>query len=139
MASGLMATFGILGSHFAGDFFLGIDIMVTSMLVNFLLMCITLISLPAHNPEIAAKMDIIRSKTLKGILAWAGIFLLMLFLTVHIIKDYQAQLEAWYFHSTPIWLLVMTLGSIIFFWKVEQLKKSGKNIKKLFQTLPEEE
>ncbi|WP_439101041.1 APC family permease, partial [Congregibacter sp.] len=35
IASGVMATFGILGSHFASDFFLGIDIMVTSMLVNF--------------------------------------------------------------------------------------------------------
>ena len=37
--SGVVATIGILGSHFAGDFFLGVDIMVTSMLVNFLLMC----------------------------------------------------------------------------------------------------
>ncbi|MDZ7650239.1 MAG: hypothetical protein U5K54_25635 [Cytophagales bacterium] len=35
LLSGLMATIGILGSHFAGDFFLGIDIMVSSMLVNF--------------------------------------------------------------------------------------------------------
>ncbi|HCX76437.1 MAG TPA: amino acid transporter, partial [Algoriphagus sp.] len=29
--SGIMASIGVLGSHFAGDFFLGIDIMVTSM------------------------------------------------------------------------------------------------------------
>src|SRR5262249_52925352 len=35
--SGLMASLGILGSHLAGDFFLGVDILVTSMLVNFLL------------------------------------------------------------------------------------------------------
>ena len=35
-----MATLGILGSHLAGDFFLGVDILVTSMLVNFLLMAI---------------------------------------------------------------------------------------------------
>ena len=33
-----MATLGVLGSHLAGDFFLGVDILVTSMLVNFLLM-----------------------------------------------------------------------------------------------------
>jgi len=44
--SGIMATIGILGSHFAGDFFLGVDIMVTSMLVNFILMCLTLICIP---------------------------------------------------------------------------------------------
>ena len=36
VASGVMATLGILGSHLAGDFFLGVDILVTSMLVNFL-------------------------------------------------------------------------------------------------------
>ena len=35
-----MASVGILGSHLAGDFFLGVDILVTSMLVNFLLMCL---------------------------------------------------------------------------------------------------
>ena len=45
-----MASIGILGSHFAGDFFLGIDIMVTSMLVNFLLMCVTVLSLPEAQP-----------------------------------------------------------------------------------------
>ena len=44
--SGLMATAAILGSHFAGDFFLGVDILVTSMLVNFGVMCLTVIRLP---------------------------------------------------------------------------------------------
>jgi APA family basic amino acid/polyamine antiporter len=44
LLSGVMATVGILGSHFAGDFFLGVDIMVTSMLVNYLLMCFSVYS-----------------------------------------------------------------------------------------------
>ena len=35
---GVVASIGAIGSHFAGDFFLGIDIMVTSMMINFLLM-----------------------------------------------------------------------------------------------------
>jgi hypothetical protein len=35
IASGAMARWGILGSHLAGDFFLGVDILVSSMLVNF--------------------------------------------------------------------------------------------------------
>ena len=38
LASGAMATLGVIGSHLAGDFFLGVDILVTAMLVNFLLM-----------------------------------------------------------------------------------------------------
>ena len=32
--SGTIASIGVLGSHFAGDFFLGIDIMVTAMMVT---------------------------------------------------------------------------------------------------------
>ncbi|MCY4627994.1 MAG: APC family permease, partial [Acidobacteria bacterium] len=42
LLSGAMATVGIVGSHLAGDFFLGIDILVTSMLVNFGLICLSL-------------------------------------------------------------------------------------------------
>ena len=40
IVAGFMASIGALGSQFAGDFFLGIDIMVTSMMINFLLMCV---------------------------------------------------------------------------------------------------
>ncbi|HMP30275.1 MAG TPA: APC family permease, partial [Saprospiraceae bacterium] len=52
LLAGLMSSMGILGSHFAGDFFLGIDIMVTSMMVNFLLMCVTLLYYPNVNDTI---------------------------------------------------------------------------------------
>ena len=53
--SGSIASLGVLGSHFAGDFFLGIDIMVTAMTVNFLLMCLTLLTLPRVNPALASQ------------------------------------------------------------------------------------
>jgi amino acid transporter len=62
LLSGGMASIGILGSHFAGDFFLGIDIMVTSMLVNFLLMSIFLLVLPIRNPGIAAQIILFKSR-----------------------------------------------------------------------------
>src|SRR5262249_49723087 len=44
--SATVASLGVLGCHVAGDFFLGVDILVTSMLVNFLLMCGALLALP---------------------------------------------------------------------------------------------
>lgn len=53
LASGAVASLSILGSHLASDFFLGVDILVTSMLVNFLLMCASVLALPHTNPEIA--------------------------------------------------------------------------------------
>jgi len=136
--SGLMATIGILGSHFAGDFFLGIDIMVTSMLVNYLLMCWSVLQLPSVNPAIAANVSVFKNQKLQKTLAILGVVWLASFLAIHVTKDLNASVSAWYFHSTPVWLIVMLLASIIFkiYWK--KLKKSGVNTKELFSTLPSE-
>jgi basic amino acid/polyamine antiporter, APA family len=46
--------------------------------------------------------------------------------------------DAWYFHSTPVWLLVMATASVIFYFYWTRLKKSGVDTKRLFSTLPAE-
>jgi basic amino acid/polyamine antiporter, APA family len=138
VVSGLMATIGILGSHFAGDFFLGIDIMVTSMLVNYLLMCVSVLLLPKTNPAIAERITVFKSRRLQQIVSIAGAISLFSFLVIHITKDLTASTTAWYFHSTPVWILVMMVASIIFFFNWRRLKKSGIDTKKLFSTLPPE-
>ena len=56
LASGAMATVGVLLSHSAGSFSKGVDIMVVAMLVNFLLICLALVRLPARHPALAARM-----------------------------------------------------------------------------------
>lgn len=136
--SGAIASIGVLGSHFAGDFFLGIDIMVTSMMVNFLLMCLTLITITRVNPDLAKEIKMVRTLSRQRIIAFGGIVLLMVFLTVHILKDLNADVEAWYFRSTPVWLIVMGIGSAIYYFKTQALKRSGKDLKALFTKLPEE-
>ncbi len=138
IASGIMASIGILGSHFAGDFFLGIDIMVTSMLVNFLLMCLTVLTLPKRNPTLAKEITVLRNGQLRNLLAFLGVLFLSGFLVIHIWKDYQADLRAWYFHSTPIWLIVMGFATVIFLWKMFQLRKEGKDLETLFSTIPDD-
>jgi basic amino acid/polyamine antiporter, APA family len=117
LISGLMATVGVLGSHFAGDIFLGVDIMVTSMLVNFLLMCITLIALPTKNPAIALHIKVLTSPLLQKTLAWGGVFSLTGFLCIHTYKDLQAEVSKWYFHSTYTWLVVLCFASLLYFWR----------------------
>ena len=134
--SGVMASIGILGSHFAGDFFLGIDIMVTSMMVNFLLMCVTLLTIDKVNPKLASDIKIIKNKKIRIALGWAGTLVLVFFLAIHTWKDLNSSAEAWYFHSTPIWLIVMGLASTIFFFKFNQLKNKGIDTKSLFEKLP---
>jgi APA family basic amino acid/polyamine antiporter len=138
LASGFMATVGILGSHFAGDFFLGIDIMVTSMLVNYLLMCLCVLFLPKRNPEIAKNITVFKSRRLQLIVASAGAFLLLSFLLIHLVKDFTSQVSAWYFHSSYVWLIVMSFASILFYLKWRALRKNGINTHEFFSTLPPE-
>lgn len=136
--SGVIASIGVLGSHFAGDFFLGIDIMITSMMVNFLLMCLTLITISKVNPALSDKITLIPNLTRRKMIGFAGVALLVLFLIVHTLKDLNADVEAWYFRSTPVWLIVMSIGSIIYLVKTQAMKKAGKDLNALFKNLPPE-
>ena len=138
LVAGTIASIGVLGSHFAGDFFLGIDIMVTSMMVNFLLMCITLLSIRKVNPTLAQNIAVLKNRKLQLVIGWLGVITLLSFLSIHLYKDLTAQTEAWYFHSTPIWLIVMALASLIFAYKWRKLNKSTSNVSKQFLELPEE-
>ena len=136
--SGVMATVGILGSHLAGDFFLGVDILVTSMLVNFLVMCLSVLRLPHNNPELAAEIKVARSRNLRLTLALAGVMFLGGFLMIHVWKDLSSQVDAWYFHSTYVWLLVMLVASVIFWREMRNLKREGVDVEAIFAQLPPE-
>ena len=138
LLSGAMASIGILGSHFAGDFFLGIDIMVTSMLVNFLLMCLTVMSLPRRNPTLAAEIKVITSRPWQLALAGIGVVALSSLLVIHIVKDLNTETEAWYFHSTPVWLIVMAVASTIYLREQRKQRKQGMNVREVFDRLPPE-
>lgn len=138
LLSGLMATASVLGSHFAGDFFLGVDILVTSMLVNFIVMCLTVLWLPRRNPAIAADVRVVRSRGLRVVLAGAGVALLGLFLGVHVWKDLSADVAAWYFHSTPLWIGVMALATGIYVRERRALERAGVDTQALFGALPPE-
>lgn len=138
VAAGGMASIGVLGSHFAGDFFLGIDIMVTSMMVNFLLMCITLITFPLINPELAQNISVVKNRKLQLVIGWMGSLSLLGFLFIHTYKDLTSDVEAWYFHSTPVWLIVMMLASMVFYYKWRQFRNQGDEALHKFKVLPEE-
>lgn len=136
--SGMMASVGIVGSHLAGDFFLGVDILVTSMLVNFLLMCMSVLWLPKRNPELARQVRVFSSRRAQIPLAALGVVMLGGFLLIHIWKDLSAQVSAWYFHSTPVWLGVMAIATLIYLRELQKLRRSGVDVKALFATLPPE-
>ena len=138
LLSTALASVAIVGSEFAGDFFLGVDIMVTSMLVNFLLMCLSVLVLPRRNPEIAANFRVLRGPVARTCVCVAGIVLLGTFLVTHLLKDLTADVAAWYFRSTPLWIVVMAVGSLIFIRKMRTLRASGTDVDRLFRELPPE-
>jgi basic amino acid/polyamine antiporter, APA family len=115
-----MSSVGILGSHFAGDFFLGIDIMVTSMMVNFLLMCITLVGDWQSQSFDGQRNKNIKNSFIRNLIGILGSIVLLFFLVIHTWKDITTEVGVWYFHSTPIWLIVMAFASIIFYIKLKK-------------------
>ena len=132
---GVVASIGSIGSHFAGDFFLGIDIMVTSMMINFLLMCITVITIVKVNPKLYQEITILQNRQLQKFIGYIGSVIIVLFLIIHTYKDLTSDVDAWYFHSTFIYLIVMTLASLYFFIRWIKIKRNNKHI---FKSLPSE-
>jgi len=132
---GVVASAGSIGSHFAGDFFLGIDIMVTSMMINFLLMCITVITIAKVNPKLYKEITIFKNRTLQKIIGYLGSVVIVVFLVIHTYKDLTSEVDAWYFHSTLIYLIVMTLASLYFLMRWIKIKRNNKHI---FKSLPSE-
>ena len=132
---GVVASVGSIGSHFAGDFFLGIDIMVTSMMINFLLMCITVITIAKVNPKLYKEITILKNRSLQKIIGYLGSVVIVVFLVIHTYKDLTSEVDAWYFHSTFIYLIVMTLASLYFLIRWIKIKRNNKDI---FKSLPSE-
>jgi amino acid transporter len=138
LASATMATLGVVGSHLAGDFFLGVDILVSSMLVNFLLMAISVLTLPRRNPPLARAITVLPTTIVRTTVGAAGIVVLAMFLAVHTWKDLTGPAAAWYFRSTLLWLVVMAIGSLVYMNQVRGLRRSGVDLAARFSTLPPE-
>lgn len=133
-----MASLGILGSHWAGDFFLGVDLLVTSMLVNFLLMCLAVLFLPRTNPRLAGEIRFARSRPVQLAIGVSGTALLVVLLVFHVRKDLGAELSGWYFHSTWLWLGTMAVASLVFAGEWRRLARRGVDLEARFADLPPE-
>ncbi len=136
LASAVMATLGVVGSHLAGDFFLGVDILVTSMLVNFLLVALSVLTLPARNAALARAVTVLPSRRAQVPLAALAVVVLAAFLAVHTWRDLTAPVAAWYFRSTPLWLLVMAAGSLVYGREIRRLRRGGVDVAARFAALP---
>lgn len=126
LASGLTASVGILGSYLAGDFFLGVDILVVAMLVNFILMCVSVLALPVRNPALAREIRFGKSRRAQSVVGGVGAAFLAVLLVSEVVKDLRAEASAWYLHSTYVYLLVMGVAAVTFAWRWRNLSREAR-------------
>lgn len=106
------------------------------MLINFFLMSLSLLTLAWRNPERAAEMRVLGGRRGRWLAGVAGIAILGVFPGVHIHKDLSADVGAWYFHSTWLWLGVMAVASGIYVREMGRLRWGGGDVDAVFRELP---
>jgi APA family basic amino acid/polyamine antiporter len=79
----------------------------------------------------------LKSRNLQRVVGGAGVVLLVGFLIIHVFRDLSGDAEAWYFRSTWVWLLVMSLGSAVYLVRRAGLIRSGVDWSARFSTLPD--
>ncbi len=125
LLSSAAASVGIVGNHVSGDFFLGVDLLVTAMLVNFFLMAISVIALRKKNPAIANNIQFMRSRLLQLAVAVSASILLFTLTIIQVVKDLSTHADAWYFHAFYTYLVVLGVGSLIYAYRVARMRGEG--------------
>ncbi|RPJ84732.1 MAG: APC family permease, partial [Acidobacteria bacterium] len=137
----LTAFFGsisVLGCHLAGDFFLGVDMLVLSMLLNFILMAVAVITLSRVNPQLYRAVGFLRSRSVQVTIACVAIALLGALLVIKVVGDLQSA-TPWYLKSTFMWAVVMIASGLVFRWYWVRLVRQGIDPRlEIFSRLPEE-
>lgn len=128
----------VVGCNLARDFFLGVDLLVVSMLVNFLLMAGALLMLPRVNPELHKQIIFLKSRRTQISIAMAALLLLGALLVVQIEGDI-ASAAPWYLKSTTSWVVVMSAACLLFwrFW-ARLMAKDLDPQARIFGNLPPE-
>ncbi len=135
LLSASMATVGILGNHLSGNFFLGVNLLVTAMLVNFLLMALSVLTLRVKNPALADGIHFMRGRSKQLVVGGVGSMLLLILTVIQVVKDVSSEGD-WYLHSTYTYLIVLGVASIVFFTSWRRLEAEGVDVRKRFSTLP---
>jgi len=134
----LAGSFCVLGCNWAGDFFLGVDLLVLSMLVNFLLMAGALLRFPDTNPELYRRMIFLKSRKLQVAVASAAVLCLGGLLVVQVVEDLRSA-SPWYLKSTTSWTIAMLGGCWLFYRFWARLRREGLDPRsEVFGELPQE-
>ena len=128
----------VLGCNWAGDFFLGVDLLVLSMLVNFFLMAVSLLRFPYSHPELYQRMIFLKSRVLQFSIASSAMVCLAALLAVQVFDDLHSM-SPWYLKATTSWTVAMLGGCWLFYRFWVRLRSEGLDPRSaVFGELPQE-
>ncbi len=96
------------------------------------------LALPWRNPALAREVRVVGSRKTQVLLALLGVVILGTFLVVHVRKDLSTPVHAWYYHSTPVWLAVMAVATVVYLRELRSLRRRGVDVEAVFSELPPE-
>ena len=114
LLSAAAASASVIGCYFADDFFRGVDVLVTSMLINYLVISLSLLWVALRRPQLSGQLGFLKSRRAQILVGAAGVAALGILLAGHTWKDLTAERAAWHYRSTYLWLLTAAAATIVF-------------------------
>ena len=130
-----MASLSVGICAMAGDFLRAVDVTVTAILVNFVLMSVAVLALPRRNAAIAARITVLRGATTRDVVAAAGALSLGALLAVQCWRDLHAD-HPWYLSSTWGWVIVVAVGTTLYARETRRLRAAGVDLEARFRETP---
>ncbi len=127
-ACALVASGFVIACCLWQSYFDAVDTVVVALTFTYLLVAISVLTLPRRNPEIAAQVSFIRSRPAQIALA----ILAILFLTPLLAAVPFLQGRA----TVLFWLLVMGAGAVLFAIMWQRARARGDDLPAVFATLP---
>lgn len=135
MVTAVMASLAVMGCALAGDFLRAVDVAVTAILVNYVLMSLSVLTLPRRNAVIASRITALRGAVLRDTVAALGMISLGALLLVQCWRDLHAD-HPWYLSTTWGWVVVVAVGTALYVREVRRLRNAGVDLDARFREAP---
>ncbi|MEA3401778.1 MAG: APC family permease [Armatimonadota bacterium] len=149
--SAMVASLIAVGCYLHG-FFQGIDIVVIALCFTYILIALSVITFPRHNPDLYANVAFLRNRTAQILVAVLCIATVGALLYTQIVADLNTMVENLHLAATGetslplailgsnviLWVVVMAIGAVIFQYMWSSRLRAGEDPSEVFMTLPAE-
>ncbi len=124
----LVATLWVILCNIEEDYFAGVDTVVMALTFTYVLICVSVLSLPRHNPDIYRNVSFLRSRPVQIFVSCVGLaFLCPLIVLAVLVADTK---------SLIFWLAALATGALIYAIMWFRARARGENLREVFAQLP---